>query len=81
MRAEGVESVHADWQAGRRHTAMSMHLCNLTIPMNISDKIRASNPEKAARIDAFIQGAIVESNKGAMWAHNRVIVTGRKPSE
>lgn len=66
MRAEGVESVHADWQAGRRHTAMSMHLCNLTIPMNISDKIRASNPEKAARIDAFIQGAIVESNKGAM---------------
>ncbi|OTA58982.1 hypothetical protein K449DRAFT_467163 [Hypoxylon sp. EC38] len=80
MRAEGVENVHADWQAGKRHTAMSMHWCNLTIPMNISDKIRTSNPEKAERIDAFIQGAIVESSKGAMWAHNRVIVTGRKPS-
>ncbi|OTA92249.1 hypothetical protein M434DRAFT_396604 [Hypoxylon sp. CO27-5] len=80
MRVEGVENVHADWQAGRRHTAMSMHWCNLTIPMNISDKIRTSNPEKAERIDAFIQGAIVESSKGAMWAHNRVIVTGRKPS-
>ncbi|KAK3319751.1 hypothetical protein B0T19DRAFT_488015 [Cercophora scortea] len=79
FQAEGLEGVHADWQAGRRHTAMSMHWCNLTIPMNISDKIKKANPEKAAQIDALIQGAIEETAGGAMWAHNRVIVTGRKP--
>ena len=76
---EGLQAVTADWQAGKRHTAMSMHWCNLTIPMNISDKIRTSNPKKAGQIDALIQGSILESEKGAMWAHNRVIVTGSKP--
>ncbi|KAK3311847.1 hypothetical protein B0H66DRAFT_575676 [Apodospora peruviana] len=79
FKAEGLLGVNADWQAGRRHTAYSMHWCNLTIPMNISDKIRKSNPEKAAQIDRLIEGAIDESAKGAMWAHNRVIVTGQKP--
>ncbi|KAK8101519.1 S-adenosyl-L-methionine-dependent methyltransferase [Apiospora kogelbergensis] len=79
LRDEGLEAVTADWQSGRRHTMLSMHWCNLTIPINISDKIRQTNPEKAAHIDAMIEGAIAESQKGAMWAHNRLIVTARKP--
>jgi len=52
--AESLQAVTADWQAGKRHTAMSMHWCNLTIPLNISDKIRISNLEKAEQIDAII---------------------------
>lgn len=76
---EGLQAVTDDWQKGQRHTAMAMHWCNLHIPMMISDKIRTTNPDKAAQIDALIQGSISESYKGAMWAHTRVIVTGQKP--
>lgn len=77
---EGLLNVHADWQTGSRHAAMSMHWCNIPIPMMISDKIRTINPQKAKEIDALIEGCVIESGRGAMWAHNRVIVTGRKPS-
>ncbi|KAI1736261.1 hypothetical protein F4680DRAFT_432335 [Xylaria scruposa] len=77
--SEGLQAVEADWQTGRRHTALAMHWCNLHIPMMISDKIRTSNPEKAAKIDSAIQGSIIETQNGAMFVHTRVIVIGRKP--
>ncbi|RYP61548.1 hypothetical protein DL769_007648 [Monosporascus sp. CRB-8-3] len=76
---EGLQDVAADWQTGKRHTALAMHWCNLHIPMMISEKIRTTNPEKAAHIDALIQGSIIETHKGAIFAHTRVIVTGQKP--
>jgi len=76
---EGLQAVEADWQTGKRHTALAMHWCNLHIPMMISDKIRTTNPQKAGKIDALIQGSIIESQKGAMFAHTRVIVIGKKP--
>jgi hypothetical protein len=78
---EGMEAVEADWQAGRPHTRLAMHWCNLHIPMMISDQFRLTNPEKAAQIDAAIEGSIGETQKGAMYAHTRVIVIGRKPLE
>lgn len=81
FKTEGLEEVADDWQTGKRHTRLAMHWCNMHIPMMISDKIRETNPEKATLIDAAVQGAIVETRKGAMYAHTRTIVIGRKPSK
>ncbi|RYP68212.1 hypothetical protein DL771_006812 [Monosporascus sp. 5C6A] len=76
---EGLQDVAADWQTGKRHTALAMHWYKPHIHMVVSEKIRTTNAEKAAHIDALIQGSIIETHKGAMFAHTRVIVTGKKP--
>lgn len=77
---EGLLDVEADWQAGKPHTTLAMHWCNLHLYQMIAIKVRPTNPEKASQIEGLLERALLESRKGAMFAFNRVNVIGRKSS-
>ncbi|KAI1639011.1 hypothetical protein F4809DRAFT_202656 [Biscogniauxia mediterranea] len=76
---EGLVAVEADWQAGKPHTTLAMHWCNLHLYEMIADRLRPKYPQKALEMDDIFRGALMQSRKGAMFAFNRVIVMGQKP--
>jgi hypothetical protein len=75
----GLLEVEADWQEGLPHTTLAMHWCNLHLYQMIASKLRRNgNLEKAREIEGLLEGALVESREGAMFAFRRVNVVGRK---
>jgi hypothetical protein len=79
--AEGLLDVVVDRQTGDAHTLMAMHWCNMNVYEMFERKLRPADPEKADEFVRLIQGGLKESEVGAMFVFDRMIVVGRKPSQ
>lgn len=77
--AEGLLDVVVDRQTGDAHTLMAMHWCNMSVYEMFERKLRPADPEKADEFVRLIQGGLKESEGGAMFVFDRMIVVGRKP--
>lgn len=79
--AEGLLDVVVDRQTGDAHTLMAMHWCNMSVYEMFERKLRPADPEKADEFVRLIQGGLKESEGGAMFVFDRIIVVGRKPGQ
>ncbi|KAK0635959.1 hypothetical protein B0T17DRAFT_650863 [Bombardia bombarda] len=76
---QGLLDVEADWRNGKPHAVLAMHWCCLHIHEMVIGRVRRSNPEKAAELDAIFQGTLAEARKGVAFSIDRVVVVGQKP--